>query len=161
MWFEFNQPQHDHHRFPVVQEQRAPRARVRAEVHVLSFVREAWDFNRRGGAGPPPHSCWGGRHLRGRKFPQPETAPCPRNSVLRAAVLQSCSMYSFLSMEAVCKNCGAANPGCSRLSAGSFGAPTLVNGSKKPPERRLRARLPAPQSGIAASKAPSPEGETT
>ena len=35
--------------------------------------------------------------------------------------------------------CGAANPGCSRLSAGA-------SASKEPPERRLQAELPAPQS---------------
>src|SRR5437588_4794253 len=42
---------------------------------------------------------------------------------------------------AVASTGGAANSGCSRLSAGEGFAP----GSDKPPERRLQARLPAPQ----------------
>ena len=42
---------------------------------------------------------------------------------------------------AVCRNCGADNHGCSRLSAGSSEFAT----GKKPPERRLRAGLPAPR----------------
>ena len=37
--------------------------------------------------------------------------------------------------------CEAANPGCRRLSAGAFRA-------KKPPKRRLRARLPAPRQNV-------------
>jgi hypothetical protein len=32
--------------------------------------------------------------------------------------------------QTVCINCGAANPGCSRLSAGSFGTRTLADGPK-------------------------------
>ena len=44
------------------------------------------------------------------------------------------------------QNCGAANPGCSRLSAGSFEARNGAQ-TEEPPERRLRARLPAPHLG--------------
>src|ERR1035438_880892 len=40
--------------------------------------------------------------------------------------------------------CGAANPGCSRLSAGIRRRRRLAHGPKEPPERRLQARLPAP-----------------
>src|ERR1035438_5716689 len=41
--------------------------------------------------------------------------------------------------------CGAANPGCRRLSAGAGLVRRFARGRKEPPERRLRARLPAPQ----------------
>src|ERR1035441_594126 len=41
--------------------------------------------------------------------------------------------------------CGAANPGCRRLSAGVYRCDDLRIGAKGPPERRLRAGLPAPQ----------------
>jgi len=44
-----------------------------------------------------------------------------------------------------CKNCGAADPGCGRLSAGICRIRRLENGPKEPPKRRLRARLRAPQ----------------
>src|ERR1039458_10058286 len=44
-----------------------------------------------------------------------------------------------------CASCGAANPGCSRLSAGACRVRRLAHGPKEPPKRRLRARLPAPQ----------------
>src|SRR5580698_6435149 len=39
----------------------------------------------------------------------------------------------------------AANPGCSRLSAGVFAARRLAHGSRSRLERRLQAGLPAPQ----------------
>src|ERR1035438_1925828 len=39
----------------------------------------------------------------------------------------------------------AANPGCSRLLAGLCREPGLARVPEKPPERRLRAGLPAPQ----------------
>src|SRR5258708_3718608 len=45
---------------------------------------------------------------------------------------------------------GAANPGCSRLLAGQGRTRILPRGLKEPPERRLRARLPAPQQALAA-----------
>src|ERR1039458_117446 len=41
--------------------------------------------------------------------------------------------------------CGAANPGCRRLSAGAGLVRRFAPGRKEPPERRLRARLPALQ----------------
>ena len=53
-------------------------------------------------------------------------------------------------------DCGAANPGCSRLSAGT-------RGDQEPPERRLQARLPAPLLLIvmaAAAMAQTPASQT-
>src|SRR5450759_2877496 len=41
--------------------------------------------------------------------------------------------------------CGAANPGCSRLSAGACRMRRLAHRAKELPEKRLQARLPAPQ----------------
>src|ERR1017187_8932977 len=87
MRFEPNQPQHAHNRFPVVQEQRAARGRVRTEVHVLGLVREAWSFRREGAAQPPPlfFGTWrGGVALRSLTVPQtarraaaPDNPPAP------------------------------------------------------------------------------------
>src|ERR1017187_2314325 len=41
--------------------------------------------------------------------------------------------------------CGAANPGCRRLSAGACVDRTFSHTPEKPPEKRLQAKLPAPQ----------------
>src|ERR1035438_6479566 len=49
--------------------------------------------------------------------------------------------------------CGAANPGCRRLSAGACRVRGFAPGPEKPPERRLQARLPAPQALILERKA--------
>src|SRR5260370_34490830 len=43
-------------------------------------------------------------------------------------------------------DCGAANPGCRRLSAGVYVSEDLRGDAKRPPERRPQAVLPAPLS---------------
>jgi len=70
-------------------------------------------------------------------------------ALLIAAFMAGLALGSWLGMVGR-RNSGAANPGCSRLLAGVLLVLRLAHRPKGPPERRLRAGLPAPQFGMRA-----------